>query len=86
VSFLKEKKLVITSVIKKDISVINYSTDIRKRWTKLKCVLCNEDFPESQLEEHVIREHGGHISPYKYIFALQKKIEDLENKVQQHHG
>ena len=52
----------------------------------MKCALCDEEFDENMPSDHMTVKHTiPHSFMMKYILALQKRIEDLEHKVQQHH-
>jgi hypothetical protein len=52
----------------------------------MKCAICNGELDEEHPNAH-LGKHGTE-SNYimTYILALQKQIEDLKQKVQQHHG
>ena len=55
----------------------------------MKCIMCGMSFEDTAraAHDHFIDHHQDiQTGLTEYIIALHKKMEDLENKVQQHHG
>jgi hypothetical protein len=52
----------------------------------MKCAICDKDLSEDELEAHIKDSHDGRQSCYPYIFALQKKLEELKHTIETSHG
>jgi hypothetical protein len=52
----------------------------------MKCLICEETVEEEHFSSHVNTKHDGTISPWKYIIAIQKRIELIEHNLEKSHG
>ncbi|HEU4443394.1 MAG TPA: hypothetical protein VFR94_01840 [Nitrososphaeraceae archaeon] len=52
----------------------------------MKCLVCEEDVEEEHFYSHVNTKHEGNISPWKYIVAMQKRLERVKHHIEKSHG
>lgn len=55
----------------------------------MKCILCNKIFEDTTraIHDHFIDHHQDvQAGMAEYIIALQRKVEELERRMQQYHG
>jgi hypothetical protein len=52
----------------------------------VKCTISNEDIAEQDLQVHIVGKYNEQISPWKYIIALQKRLEQIEANIEKSHG
>jgi hypothetical protein len=52
----------------------------------IKCLLCDGEIDEEHPNDHLRHHSITSQQEFKYILALQKKVEDIERKLQKAHG
>ena len=52
----------------------------------MKCLICDEDVFEENFLAHVNTKHIGTADSWKYIIAIQKKLEEMQSNIEMSHG
>jgi hypothetical protein len=52
----------------------------------MKCLICNEGIAERDFPFHVNIKHDGVVNPWKYIIAIQEKLDEIEANIDKLRG
>jgi hypothetical protein len=53
---------------------------------EMKCLICNEGIAERDFPSHVNIKHDGVVNPWKYIIAIQEKLDEIEANIDKLRG